>query len=240
MLVEATGDPDSVTRRLLDCVDHRSSPRHNDVTKLVDHFGPGGNGHCDSVCAYRSRQVFFSHSLVSCSVKCRTHRLLRPPGAALDCHFCIGIDACNYTAEVNRSLAEIDDKVVSCTAELVHLTNESLAGFMPTLRWTPVRSTDEFQCVHVRATSLADITFLFIRGCTYATNNQSFCDLRHSSFQGRRECVACDDADSCNDVPSSATRSWIAWLTTITAMLIAASTAAVNRWWWVLNKDCNF
>ncbi|KAL9696594.1 hypothetical protein quinque_016173 [Culex quinquefasciatus] len=149
--------------------------------------------------------------------------------AALDCHFCIGIDACNYTAEVNRSLAEIDDKVVSCTAELVHLTNESLAGFMPTLRWTPVRSTEEFQCVHVRATSLADITFLFIRGCTYATNNQSFCDLRHSSFQGRRECVACDDADSCNDVPSSATRSWIAWLTTITAMLIAASTATVNR-----------
>lgn len=159
-------------------------------------------------------------------MKCRTHRLLRPPGAALDCHFCIGIDACNYTAEENRSLAEIDDKVVSCTAELVHLTNASLAGFMPTLGWTAVRSTEEFQCVHVRATSLADITFLFIRGCSYATShNQSFCDLRHSSFQGTRECVACDDADSCNDVPISASRSSItsAWLTTITAMLIAAS-----------------
>uniref|UniRef100_A0A1Q3FPJ9 Uncharacterized protein n=1 Tax=Culex tarsalis TaxID=7177 RepID=A0A1Q3FPJ9_CULTA len=150
-------------------------------------------------------------------------------GVALDCHFCIGIDNCNYTSEENRSLIEIDSKVVSCTHELVHLTNESLAGFMPTLVWTPVRSTEEFQCVHVRATSLADITFLFVRGCTYAINNQSFCDLKHSSFQGTRECVACDDADSCNDVPSSASRSSLTtWLTTITAMVIAAS-AVIQR-----------
>ncbi|XP_055642068.1 uncharacterized protein LOC129778915 [Toxorhynchites rutilus septentrionalis] len=114
---------------------------------------------------------------------------------ALECHFCAGIDRCNV------SRGEVQS--VTCTDEIVRLTNESLASFIPSLASVRRKDREEFQCIHVRATSLADVTFLFIRGCVYATRSDEFCDLRYASFRGTRDCVACDHEDLCNNITIS-------------------------------------
>lgn len=142
-------------------------------------------------------------------------------GAALECHFCVGIDECNVTA--------MGVEPVNCTDEIVRLTNESLASFMPTLVYSPKIEEEAYQCVHVRATSLTDMTFLFIRGCTYSMNSTDFCDLRYASFRGTRECVACNDEDLCNDVAISDARKQpppsltTVWLVTLSATLITVN-----------------
>ncbi|XP_062554093.1 uncharacterized protein LOC134219388 [Armigeres subalbatus] len=141
-------------------------------------------------------------------------------GTALQCQFCIGVDHCNVSVEgINPT---------NCTDEIVRKTNTSLATFMPTLVYEPKIEEDAYQCVHVRATSLTDMTFLFIRGCIYSMNATDFCDLRYASFRGTRECVVCDDEDVCNDVAISdamqrATPTVVVWLVTLCATLIIAN-----------------
>ncbi|XP_058825700.1 uncharacterized protein LOC131685774 [Topomyia yanbarensis] len=138
---------------------------------------------------------------------------------ALDCHFCVGVDNCNVTGE------EIEP--VTCTEKIVHLTNESLAGFMPTLGKSPVRDREDFQCVHVKATSLTDMTFLFVRGCVFGTKSIEFCALRYASFCGIRECLACDHENRCNEVVfSSAAGRSIPNSAIAMIVSIAAATAA--------------
>ncbi|XP_065090190.1 uncharacterized protein LOC135711328 [Ochlerotatus camptorhynchus] len=142
-------------------------------------------------------------------------------GVALKCHFCVGINHCNATGE------EIEP--INCTDDIVRRTNESLASFMPTLVYGPKISEDAFQCVHVRATSLTDMTFLFVRGCVYSMNSTGFCDIRYASFRGTRECVACDHEDLCNDVAISDAgklpqpAAIVTWLVTLSTTLITAN-----------------
>ncbi|XP_055544158.1 uncharacterized protein LOC129729544 [Wyeomyia smithii] len=144
----------------------------------------------------------------------------------LECHFCIGMISCNRSGE------EIE--TMPCTAEIVHRTNESLASFMPTLVKTQVLNREEFQCVHVKATSLSDRTFLFIRGCVYATvSSIEFCDLRHASFQGTRECVACNREDRCNDVILSGSERNV--ISAITMVGVFAVLCVVNHVYLRLN-----
>ncbi|XP_055609142.1 uncharacterized protein LOC129756319 [Uranotaenia lowii] len=146
-------------------------------------------------------------------------------GIALECNFCIGINACNVSAE------ELDK--VECTEKIVELTNRSLATFIPPLAWVERAERDQYQCIHVRATSLTDTTFLFVRGCIFAPTSVDFCDLRYASFRGTRECVACEDEDLCNDVLSSGVnhnwhRSSVVWITLI-AILVSVINPTINQ-----------
>ncbi|XP_058452744.1 uncharacterized protein LOC131431194 [Malaya genurostris] len=140
---------------------------------------------------------------------------------ALDCHFCIGVNHCNVTSE------QIEP--VTCTEKIVHLTNESLAGFMPTLSSSRIRDREDFQCVHMKATSLTDRTFLFIRGCIFGSIE--FCDLRYASFRGTRECFACATENHCNVVSSSEK-------VTIDAVTVIVS-ASASAIFFAINHFCN-
>ncbi|XP_053670385.1 uncharacterized protein LOC128720718 [Anopheles nili] len=118
---------------------------------------------------------------------------LTKTGLALECDFCYGEDDCSLG---------IDVPVVRCDEDAVQLTNSSLASFIRPLRTTLPTVHERYECVHVRATSVSGHVFLFTRGCVHRLEGgRTFCSLPYAAFQGSLECLACDKADRCNNIP---------------------------------------
>ncbi|XP_052867580.1 uncharacterized protein LOC128273614 [Anopheles cruzii] len=115
-------------------------------------------------------------------------------GFALRCDFCYDVDDC--------SLGE-DVPAVTCDEETVQMTNSSLASFIRPLRSSLPTLRNQYECVHVRATSVSGHVFLFVRGCVHRLDGPAshFCSLPHAAFQGSLECAACYDEDRCNNLP---------------------------------------
>uniref|UniRef100_A0A182FS75 Uncharacterized protein n=1 Tax=Anopheles albimanus TaxID=7167 RepID=A0A182FS75_ANOAL len=114
--------------------------------------------------------------------------------AAAVCDFCYDVEDCSLGQDV---------PTVECDEESVQLTNSSLASFIRPLRSSLPTLPNQYECVHVRATSVSGHVFLFVRGCVHRLDDATrhFCSLPHAAFQGSLECVACSEGDRCNNIP---------------------------------------
>uniref|UniRef100_A0A2M4C074 Putative salivary secreted peptide n=1 Tax=Anopheles marajoara TaxID=58244 RepID=A0A2M4C074_9DIPT len=129
------------------------------------------------------------------AVVCLVFLSLVQTGCSLRCDFCYDIEDCSLGPDV---------PTVVCDEESVQLTNGSLASFIRPLRSSLPTLPNQYECVHVRATSVSGHVFLFVRGCVHrldATPTRHFCSLPHAAFQGSLECVACSEGDRCNNIP---------------------------------------
>ncbi|XP_050100906.1 uncharacterized protein LOC126581359 [Anopheles aquasalis] len=128
------------------------------------------------------------------TVVCLVLLSLVQTGCSLRCDFCYDVEDCSLGQDV---------PTVVCDEESVQLTNSSLASFIPSLRNSLPTLPNQYECVHVRATSVSGHVFLLVRGCVHRLDDPTlrFCSLPHAAFQGSLECAACSEGDRCNNIP---------------------------------------
>ncbi|XP_049536704.1 uncharacterized protein LOC125951738 [Anopheles darlingi] len=128
------------------------------------------------------------------AVVCLVLLSLVQTGCSLRCDFCYDVEDCSLGQDV---------PTVVCDEESVQLTNSSLASFIRPLRSSLPTVRNQYECVHVRATSVSGHVFLFVRGCVHRLDDATghFCSLPHAAYQGSLECMACSEGDRCNNIP---------------------------------------